>query len=619
MTIKTKLFLIAGFFIAAIVLIGSLAYFSLAQIQQFRDAELLITQLQRDSLMLRRHEKDYLNRLNNKYVDKFDVSFATFQSRMDQLQHVSDANQLSLATLPELRQRMESYRQSFHQQVEIRQQLGLNETDGIQGTMRAAAHSTAKELAYYPALHNTLLQMRRREKDFMLRSHPEYIDRFNELANTLDNQLRQTSVAATTRQEASRHLRTYRQQFDQYASVSQSLGLTADQGLRKVLRSAAHEAEAQLTELVETLNPVIASRLQRQITMTAVLTLLTAAATLAFIAWTARSVHTRIRTLGRAMKQLASGNADLSQPIDIQGKDEISALSEDCNSFIGTTFGVVRQLIEQIEQLQQMAIDLSAVIETTGNNSHHQLSSTEQMTTAVAANLEALNEVAMNAATTASATAQARTEASRGHRTTNDCVDTIQALATQVEQSSGAIQQLQQEMGQISRVLDVINDIAEQTNLLALNAAIEAARAGDSGRGFSVVADEVRDLAFRTQSSTDEISAIIDSLEKAVGTAREAMNAGTSQAHEGVNKVTALGDMLLEIEQTVSQIADMSNQIAAATEQQRCAADEIDHNISDVSHATSRTNEDIERLSNTHRLLNDTVGEIQRVCGVFKV
>lgn len=250
---------------------------------------------------------------------------------------------------------------------------------------------------------------------------------------------------------------------------------------------------------------------------------------------------------------------------------------------------VVWRISDATNLLEKAATQANQASMQTETDMNNQKEEVEHVATAMNEMTATVQEVARNTAFTAEATATAETEVKNGKQVVDKTIADINNLATKVEDAVNVIQKLAKDSEQIGSVVDVIRGIADQTNLLALNAAIEAARAGEQGRGFAVVADEVRSLANRTQTSTDEIQQMVHDLQSAAENAEMVMEQGQEVARTGVDQAAMAGGSLNSITKTVDTISDMTNQIATAAEEQSAVSDEINQNIVNINTAAEHT------------------------------
>ncbi len=282
------------------------------------------------------------------------------------------------------------------------------------------------------------------------------------------------------------------------------------------------------------------------------------------------------------MANLASG--DFSQPIQAKSRDELGMIAESAESVRDSLGRIIADVQTSTHTLNESVTELGLVINTTREGVLEQKSQTELVATAVTEMTATVQEVANNAELAADAAANADREAQNGGQVVSRTIANIQKLSREISSTMEAVNKLENETGAIGTVLDVIQGISEQTNLLALNAAIEAARAGEAGRGFAVVADEVRALASRTQESTQEIQRMIERLQAGSKEVTAAMERGQHNATESTSQASEAGVALDQITAAVMRINEMNSQIAIASDQQREVAEEINKNIVTIAH-----------------------------------
>ena len=281
-------------------------------------------------------------------------------------------------------------------------------------------------------------------------------------------------------------------------------------------------------------------------------------------------------------------------------KLNVGQLAASAEQLRSSLHSAMQQVAQSATRLAQESAHLSKVSEGTTEGVSAQQQETDMVATAINEMTATVAEVARSAANAADAAAKADQEALDGKRLVAAAIDQIDTLATEIERTADTINTLAADSGNISGVLDVIRGIAEQTNLLALNAAIEAARAGEQGRGFAVVADEVRTLASRTQQSTQEIQGMIERLQSGTRGAVAAMKQNQGHAQETVSQAARAGTARDGITAAVTRINEMNTQIASAAEEQGAVAEEINRNVSNISHVAETSAHGAQQIHRSH-------------------
>ena len=329
------------------------------------------------------------------------------------------------------------------------------------------------------------------------------------------------------------------------------------------------------------------------------------------------STRTTLHSLAQVMDKVAAG--DMTVSFKPQSRDELGELGQVFNQTVKKVHDLIERVGQTVVEVERQADGVERVSGQSNQAVAGQRSQIEQVATAMNQMSATAQEVARSAAAAVGSAQSVNQETVSGRALVESQVGSIQRLADEIDQSVVVINQLASDSASISQVLDVIKGIAEQTNLLALNAAIEAARAGEQGRGFAVVADEVRNLAKRTQQSTEEIEKMIDKLQGGVGAAVKTMSVSHQMADGTVSESGKVQQALENILGAVGMIVDQSQQIAAAAEQQTAVAHDIDQNIVEINRAGERTAEGASQTEQASRELSELVSRLKQLIGAFRV
>jgi len=333
----------------------------------------------------------------------------------------------------------------------------------------------------------------------------------------------------------------------------------------------------------------------------------------------ARTTKRSLAEIIESMRNIAQDDADLTVRLKTNSKDEIGELVFWFNSFIEKLQGVIKRVVDTSLPIAYTAENIQRLSNDTIISFTKQSESVIQSRQSVDEMSQSVGEITRNAADAATAAQNANEEADLGREVVLKTVAGIEELAQIVADTSDTINQLQQDSNRVNVVLDVIKGIAEQTNLLALNAAIEAARAGEQGRGFAVVADEVRNLASRTQESTEEINLMLIQLQTAASKAVSMMDNSRQSVEASVNSANQAGERLMLITETVNTISDMNGAIAVATEEQSQVAIIMVGQVEDIQLCAQDASTASNEIANVTKDLNMLASELAKITGQFKV
>lgn len=608
-TIKQRLLINGLALISAMLLMLGILFYQSAQLDKLARMQQLVEQLNIDVLTFRRHEKDFVMRSELRYQQQLNSHFQLMQNHAAELQLLLTEYQIDTAPLQRFGELTTLYRQSFNELVTQQQLIGLDEQSGLMGALRQAARQLEQQFtAMQQADHLVaILQLRRDEKDFLLRREQRYAAEFNSGYQAIYSQLQQTESAAA------RLLFDYHRSFNQLAEAISVMGLDETQGLTGRMRSAIQQTESSLQVLSEAANHSIdeARAFAQQLAIG--LFILVLIVVLLLVAFTSRSIIEPIMSVCRTIGMIRT-ESDFRLRVAVDGQDEMTTLATDFNFMLTDCQQLINSVNQALDMLDTATGELAASTADTSKGMRQQQLESDMVATAVTEMGATINEIAANTESTASKAELANQNALNGRQEVQQTVSRIQQLSDRLQNAAKIVQALEADTKTISSVMDVIRGIADQTNLLALNAAIEAARAGEQGRGFAVVADEVRSLAMRTQESTRQIEGTVKGLQERTTDIVAVILSCREEGADSAGQANVAMQLLSNITADVTNIMDMTTQIAAAIEEQSHVAAEVNKNmvrirdLSEESYGYAQHNASIsEEVANQAASLRRTV------------
>lgn len=620
MQIKQKLILNTSVVVVSLVILIVAFLFAEIRLKELIQGKEMAQRQESEMLLLRRHEKDFLARGDEKYASRFEDVAQRIIEQQSALDAMFIESGVEIKAFSNLTTLFGDYRNKFVELVDAKKVMGLSHDQGLEGQLRSAVHDieTALKTLDQPAIMVTMLQLRRHEKDFMLRLDAKYIERFDTTISTLISQLQSAQISIREKQSLTNLAEVYRSKFSDYVAQQQRIGLSSEEGILGEMRRTIHQTETKLEAMVSSMSQQTESLLTKvEWLITSLFVVIAVIASL--VAWrVGASINRPLAVIREAMLEI-DRSRDLSLRVTYQGKDEIGDVARSINQMLQGFQKVVGSVNETVLNMKQQTQQLSQTAERTAKDAERQRDETDMVAASVAQMVGTIEDISRNMEVAADKSQNAQQSVSDGQARVTSAVSLVNNLSGQLQSSVLSAQELAKESESIGTVLNVIQDIAEQTNLLALNAAIEAARAGEQGRGFAVVADEVRALASRTHDATVEISDIINSLQQRTQSIVTIMQSCGEEGQRSRDEASVIGDVLERITYEVNEISEMAQSVATAIGQQSVAANEINRNVVIINEISMDTSEAVRLNSRSSHDISELAHQLEGVVSRFKL
>ncbi|HHF3254919.1 TPA: methyl-accepting chemotaxis protein [Vibrio alginolyticus] len=550
MTIRQKLYFLGVIAILGIVaLLGTSSHFE-NKSNDLNHAIKLVGDLEIRLLNLRRNEKDFLLRSNDKYLNKFDANVDKFIDTEKELANILKSNELPSSQ--QFKQDLLAYQRGFQNLVSAYQLYGLDSKSGL-----LAGYEQALLEAKQRSDHQQLLALVRFDSAVK--------------AGLFNSDLLEGQYAPEL-------IKTGKQ----LAAQKQVVGVAYDKGLLGETRALSHAVEEQFETFSTALSSAAAQRDEQMSTIKQVITALILVVIFALIWQISRSINTRVNSLLGTIRSISETN-NMGLRSDLKGQDELFDISHHLNDLLDKLEHLISSTQEKSAQLTASTDNMHRELEGVMEQFHTQTDHTASMATAVQQMVATIGEISESTSVAVEGVHQAANNAEQGRGVVEATVTNIGQLTTILSNSQQSIGSLNQHVDKIGGAVNIIQEIAEQTNLLALNAAIEAARAGEQGRGFAVVADEVRALASRTHQSTEEITRVVADIQTQMSTVVADIDQCNDQGRQTLNASEKLDSSLQQIITDMHSIQGNSERIASAIEEQGIVMNQVSGSITELN------------------------------------
>ncbi len=571
-----------------------------------------MSHLESDVLQLRRHEKDFFLRLDEKYLKQFNQAIEATQSRAKVVEQRLNARNINTHLLIAFKSNLNHYKTQFNDVVRLWKETGLNQKLGKRDRLRTAAHLLEESFSKDSILMADVLMLRRHEKDFLLRKNTDYIKKFEESFLLFQEKIQADSRGS--RNETKKAAAAYGQYFSELSDNMIQIGLDSNSGLTGLLRGSVHKTEFELKELASQLERELSNLTTSAISTLIILLLTVAMALMIVVQLISRSVCRPLAKLIIKLDTLINHegmhHADNNEMRVLE--QALSELQEVLKTALTSFSDSSGKVVHSAEHLAS----IGAHIETSMDEQYIRM---EESTLAISQMTAAIHDASQSAAIASDGVEAVSTKLKDSVTSSKESSQWSHDIHEKLQVACTAIGELEKHRVSIGQVLDSIQDVAEQTNLLALNAAIEAARAGEQGRGFAVVADEVRGLAKRTQDSTIVIRDALKAFQELVNEVSNTVSQAETSSKKGEEVMHHVETTLESISKNMANIAITNVQLAGSVQEQSVVATQLEQSIHEIYEGSGSIREQSKLASEASNELTKTSALIVKSVELFSV
>lgn len=616
-TFRALLMFMAGMTMLMFLALGAFFYISSNDIRELSKLEYEVNRIKPAILLLGHDEKNFLQRDDLKFHDQFEEHFKELSQHVKDVSNTLAKYDIKQQNIKDLEDVLNNYLKDFNNIVSIKQTIGLTPKSGLYGSLRESVHNLEsllkKDVNY--KLQVDMLMLRRAEKDFMLRRDLKYIEKFDRSLNDFLSDAKTAKLS--DRDKTMAFLDNYKRDFYNLAQGYKKIGLTPEDGAIGDMRKQIAKSDSLVKDLLDNVDSIIEAKEAKIENLTLSIFLILLLVMSIFTYLVIKRINSQIKNISDAIINITKSK-DLSSSIATNTKDEFSLLAKNLNTMFAELSDVIRDAKSSSNENASISHELSTTSLQVGRN--------------VEASVEIINESTQKTVLMTDEIAKAVKDANitkedmiKANDMLTDARDDIINLTSRVQSGSEAeaelainIENLTKDMDQVKDVLGIISDIADQTNLLALNAAIEAARAGEHGRGFAVVADEVRKLAERTQKTLTEINATINIIVQSTNAAHEQMNFNSKQMEELVAISNEVENRINLTTAIVNDATKASDKTVNDFESTAASINAISKQISEINSISTNNARSVEEIASASDHLNSMTQSLSVKLEQFK-